>query len=385
MSNKNQHFVSQTYLRGFGIPQAGEVRAINLFAIGPGRIVEAASIKRQCSSDYFYGKNDAAENLLQYFETRYGSAMANLKRGALREDEIESLTQFMFLQSLRTSSQLEERLRIIGEWGKLEIASRRVREKLPPPDKAREMQHQLYIFAKEHGLFADLAPVLLVNRTTVPFITSDNPAMFMNRLYSQRYGDPTGGIIQSGGIATMPLTSSIALLCYDADVYQPIGKGFVLEVQRETDVDRLNELQVIRAAGALYFESVHDARYVERLFNTFKGGRRAEWSITRVFIRDGENDRFERFRRIRPEDAKSTEARLQTTSPILPAPSTWPTFIKYKMRPRGWSNGTIVGYVREAHTNRAPGFRQEVLPRRLPAKLVDLEVMYERKSRRSVT
>jgi hypothetical protein len=56
MSNKNQHFVSQTYLRGFGIPQAGEVRAINLFAIGPGRIVEAASIKRQCSSDYFYGK-----------------------------------------------------------------------------------------------------------------------------------------------------------------------------------------------------------------------------------------------------------------------------------------------------------------------------------------
>jgi hypothetical protein len=247
------------------------------------------------------------------------------------------------------------------------------------------MQHQLYIFAKEHGLFADLAPVLLVNRTTVPFITSDNPAMFMNRLYSQRYGDPTGGIIQSGGIATMPLTSSIALLCYDADVYQPIGKGFVLEVQRETDVDRLNELQVIRAAGALYFESVHDARYVERLFNTFKGGRRAEWSITRVFIRDGENDRFERFRRIRPEDAKSTEARLQTTSPILPAPSTWPTFIKYKMRPRGWSNGTIVGYVREAHTNRAPGFRQEVLPRRLPAKLVDLEVMYERKSRRSVT
>jgi hypothetical protein len=311
--------------------------------------------------------------------------MANLKRGALREDEIESLTQFMFLQSLRTSSQLEERLRIIGEWGKLEIASRRVREKLPPPDKAREMQHQLYIFAKEHGLFADLAPVLLVNRTTVPFITSDNPAMFMNRLYSQRYGDPTGGIIQSGGIATMPLTSSIALLCYDADVYQPIGKGFVLEVQRETDVDRLNELQVIRAAGALYFESVHDARYVERLFNTFKGGRRAEWSITRVFIRDGENDRFERFRRIRPEDAKSTEARLQTTSPILPAPSTWPTFIKYKMRPRGWSNGTIVGYVREAHTNRAPGFRQEVLPRRLPAKLVDLEVMYERKSRRSVT
>jgi len=141
MSNKNQHFVSQTYLRGFGIPGEGETRAINLFAIGAGKVVEAASIRQQCSSNYFYGQNEAVENLLQLFESRYGSAMANLKRGAIRRDQLETLVQFTFLQSLRTSSQLKERLRLIEEWGKLEIAGKRVRDNLPAPDKAREIQH----------------------------------------------------------------------------------------------------------------------------------------------------------------------------------------------------------------------------------------------------
>lgn len=382
MSNKNQHFVSQTYLRWFGFHQESEeVRAINLFAIGPRKVVGAASIKNQCSSDNFYGRNQAVEDLLHFFEGRYGAAMASLNRGAIREAEVEALMQFLFLQSLRTSSQLEERLRIIGEFAKLEIAGKRVREGLPPPDKVREIQQQLLIFAKEHSIFADLCPVILINRTKLPFITSDNPSMFVNKLYSQRYGDSTGGLIQSGGIATMPLTPGISLLAYDTDVYRSIGTKSVFEVRSEADVNRLNELQVIRASNALFFQAEADADYVVRLYDAHKGGRKAEWSMTQVFIRDGENERLERFRRLRPEDQNSLEPRLQSMSPILPAPGTWPSFIKIKMRPKGWTNGTIVGFIREAHTDRARGFRRQVLPNRLPRNQVEMEVMYERKGR----
>lgn len=382
MSNKNQHFVSQAYLRWFGIPQVdAEVRAINLFAIGQRKVVQRASIKKQCSSDYFYGRDQAVEDLLQFFEGRYGAAMASLHRGEVRENEIGDLMQFLFLQSLRTSSQLTERLRLIGEFNKLEIGGKRVRESMPPADKVQEMQQQLLIFAKEQSALADLRPVFLVNRTNVPFITSDNPAMFINRLYSQRYGDPTGGLIQSGGIATIPLTLRIALLAYDADVYQPVGSKFVFEVRRDADVDRLNELQVIRASSALFFQQAADADYVQRLFEAHKGRRRTEWSVTRVFIRDGEDDHFERFRKIRPDDQNSLEPRIQSMSPILPAPRTWPGFIKIKMRPKGWTNGTVIGFVREAHTKRAPGFRRQTLPFRLPRNHVETEVMYERKRR----
>ena len=261
----------------------------------------------------------------------------------------------------------------------MKISGKQVRGHLPAPDEVQETQHQLVIFSQENSVFADLLPVIFVNRTAIPFITSDNPAMYLNKLYSQRYGDPTGGLIQAGGIATMPLTPKVAMLAYDADVYKPIGREAVLEVRRESDVERLNELQVMRASGALFFQNLADGDYVRRLFQTYGSRRRAEWTVTRTFIRDGEDERFERFRRVQLGDRDSLEPRLQSMSPILPAPSTWPTFIKFKMRPRGWSNGTVVGYVREAHTTRSTGFECEVLPYRLPRHHVEMDVMFERK------
>lgn len=383
MSNKNQHYVSQTYLRWFGIPHhSGQAKAINLFAIRAKRIVHAASIKTQCSHDYFYGRdNRAVEDLLQFFEGRYGAAMASLDRGAVTVREVEVLMQFLFLQYLRTPFQLQERLRLIEEFGALEVAGKRVHDKLPPIDKVREIQHQLYIFAKEHSAFADLVPVFLMNRTKVPFVTSDNPALHLNRLYSQRYGDPTAGLIQSGAIAAMPLSPRTLLLAYDSDVYQPIGKDSVLEIRRESDVERLNEIQVVRASETLFFQNRDDAEYVTRLFDKYASARKEEWSFTWVGIRDGEDGKFERFRTITPEDKDSLEPRIQSMSPILPAPTTWPSFVKFKMRPRGWTTGSAVGFVREAHSGRSREFRQIVLPDRIPLHHTPLHrtVLYQKK------
>jgi hypothetical protein len=220
---------------------------------------------------------------------------------------------FLFLQYLRTSFQLNERLRLIDEFAALEIAGRGVRAGLSKPDNAREMQHQLYIFAKEHSAFEDLAPALLVNRTKSPLISSDNPAIFMNKLYSQRYGDPTAGLISSGAIALMPLTPRIALLAYDDDVYARLDPFF--EIRNENDVHRINELQVVRASETLFFQKWADADYVTGLFNKYSSGRKAEWSVTWVGIRDGEDDKFERYRTLKPEDRDSLEPRIQSMSP----------------------------------------------------------------------
>jgi hypothetical protein len=383
MSNKNQHFVSQVYLRWFGIPhEDADPKAINLYAIRARKIVQDASIKHQCSGDYFYGRDRPIEDFLQFFETRYGAAMASLERGEVFPRLIEALMQFLFLQYVRTPFQLNERLRLIDEFAALEIKGKRVREGLPEPDSVREMQHQLYIFAKEHSAFEDLAPVILVNTTNSPFISSDNPALVMNKLYSQRYGDPTAGLISAGAIALMPLTPRLALLAYDADVYRPIGEDSVYEIRRESDVDRVNELQVARASDTLFFQASTDAKYVEWLFDKYSSGRKAEWSLTWVGIRDGEDDRFERYRTLKSEDQDSLEPRIQSMSPILPAPSTWPTFLKFKMRPKGWTTGSLVGFVRKAHTNRGRGFREVVLPPRLPRNHSPnhRDVIYQRKS-----
>lgn len=80
MSNKNQHFVSQTYLRGFGVAlPEGERKAINLHATRARKVVEGAWIKQQRSSDYFYGRDQwwrleaARAPALSPFEVDFGS------------------------------------------------------------------------------------------------------------------------------------------------------------------------------------------------------------------------------------------------------------------------------------------------------------------------
>lgn len=367
MSNKNQHFVSQGYLRQFGIPDEGkQPRAVNLFATKAKKVIFGASIKNQCSRDYFYGREQVFDDLLQAFEQRYGVAVANLKRGQPSPQDIEVLSQFMFLQFLRTPFQVQQRLRVAEEWRSMEVAGVRVRDKLPPPDAVREAQHQLYIFAKGSSSFSDLRPVILVNRTSTPFITSDNPANCMNRLYAQRYRDSTAGIIQSGTIACLPISPRIQLMAYDEDVYQPIGNRFVMEVQKVNDVNRLNQLQVIRASDALFFQSARDEAYVTSLFEAHQGCRREDWSITWSGIREGETDEFEVFRKVRPEDSESLEPRIQSLSPILPAPSSWPSFLRFRMRPKGWTTGSAVGFIRAAHAQMKKGIREVHLPDHLP-------------------
>src|SRR5260370_2780664 len=52
-SHKSQHFVPQHYLRGF----SSDGRSVPLCHLKSGQIVPKASIKDQCSRDYFYGKD----------------------------------------------------------------------------------------------------------------------------------------------------------------------------------------------------------------------------------------------------------------------------------------------------------------------------------------
>lgn len=382
VANKNQHFVSQTYLRQFGIPvREGPPKAVNLFTVKSKEVISGASIKNQASRNYFYGKEKVFDDLLQHHENRYGAALSRMVRGEFSSEDVETLLEFTFLQYLRTPFQVEQRLRLIAGWNAMEIAGRQVGDAMPAVDRVHEAQHQLYIFAKEISIFSDLTPVILRNNTGIPIITSDNPSLCMNRLYNQRYKDITSGMIQSGHITLLPVSPRLAILAYDQDVYQPIGKDSTYVLNNENDVNRLNELQVIRAYNAIYFHNIEYKEYVRNIYYKYKSRRIEDWSIEWVGIRDGETEEFEIFRKLRPGDENSLEPRIHTTSPILPAPSTWPSFLKFRMRPMGWTNGSVVGFVRTAHIGRGRGFEYERLPERIPLDHAPehREIIYQRK------
>ena len=195
-SNKNQHFVPKAYLRPFG---NDDQRSINLYALGSKRSVEGASIKSQCSRNYFYGSSPVFEDFIQYFEGRFGQAMGRLQQAEILKSDISAMFDFFVLQYLRTPHQLAQRKEVFEAFRNTVIGGKPLHEVLEeaqkPIDDQREMQQQIYIMAKAGNILHDLRPKFLINRTKVPFITSDNPACVTNRLYTQRYRDRTSGLI----------------------------------------------------------------------------------------------------------------------------------------------------------------------------------------------
>lgn len=384
-SNKNQHFVPKVYLRPFG---NADDRSINLYAFGPDRCVEGASIKGQCSRNFFYGTDPKFEEFLQYFEGRYGEVIARLQQGEVKETDIVAMFSFFVLQHLRTPHMLANRLDVVEAFRNTIIGGKalhEVREDAQrPTDLQREMQEQIYIAAKAGSYFDDLTPVFLINRSKIPFITSDNPACLTNRLYTQRYGDATSGMIQSGAAIFLPLTAQLAFMGYDGDVFHPVSRLISHEVRNAFDVNRLNELQAQVATGTLFFTDWSDSVYVQRLAHNCKGMRRETWSHIWTSIKDGEDAEYERFRAVTEADNESKEARVTSVSMYNPAPSTWPSFLRFKLRPKGFTTGSAVGFVRAAHATekKGPDFRQVVLPASIPKHHTPehREVMWMRKN-----
>ena len=385
-NNKNQHYVPKTYLKPFG--DEGE-RSINLSAFGPNRCVEGASIRKQCSKNYFYGKEPIYEQFIQFVEGRYGQAIRRLRKSELNESDVGVFFSFFVLQYLRTPHQLAQREQLFETVRNTVIGGRRLgdvhEDAMQPFDTQREMQQQIYIAAKASETLNDLRPVLLINRTKTPFIASDNPACITNRLYTQRYQDETSGMIQSGGAIFLPITPRLAFMGYDADVFQTFANGIEHHVWNEQDVRRINELQAQVATQSLYFSEWKDREYVERLARGSVPYRRDNWTFIWTSIQDGDDGEFERYRTVTEADDESTEPRITTISTYNPAPSTWPTFLKFKLRPRGFATGSAMGFVRRAHAVNGKGerHREVVLPQTIPAneRPQNRDIMYVLKDR----
>lgn len=388
-SNKNQHFVPKVYLKPFGNNSG---RSINLFAYSSDKCIQNASIKGQCSGSYFYGKEEVFDNFNKHFEGKYGEAVSRIVAGKFSPSEISTLFRFFVLQNLRTPHWLKQRECAFDAFKNTVIGGKPLHELSKQAqmvfDPQREMQQQIYIAAKASNALHDLRPVILVNRTKVPFITSDNPACITNRLYTQRYRDETSGLSQSGLAIALPINAHLTFFAYDDDVYQSIGHSIVHEIRNEIDVHRLNELQAIMATQALYFTNWEDRAYITDLAEKTHDRRRDSWLFVWTGIRDGEAAGFERYRKVTEADAESKATRITSISPYTAAPSTWPSFLRFKLRPRGFTTGSAIGYLRAGHAEKYTEIPSEatILPKQIPRHHLPQfrDVIWEKVSRKEV-
>lgn len=356
---KNQHYVPRTHLRPFS--HGGEGKAIDLYAETQGRVIPRASISGQCSRSYFYGRDGSLEKSLQELEGKYTDIVKEIL--AYQSGPAPNLQGWL-------------RMFWCAQWGRTEAAAERAKSMFagaaeliehPPlaegPADGRWVLISMASMKAAFDMTADLAAALLVNQAGTPLLTSDNPAVEINKLhrFDRRMRGPGHGLASAGVTLLLPLSPNHAVIYYDRDVYQlPKGRDVVL-LKKAEDVHALNELQVLNCHRNTYFDPSFPHAWIHDAFTAAKEARaRSPWDF-RFAVAEPDPNGGERFRLLPKGSSTNYRKGLIITEQVHREPTRWPSFLAWRHRGYAYDTGTGAGVVRRSYMESNPMIRANVI------------------------
>ena len=346
-SNKNQHFVPRCYLRQFSIDKNNKL--INLFNIDRAMFFEKVPIKNQCSRNYFYGTNSTLEEAIQLSERAYSYSLAHLldTNAQLSFNTGINILRFWHLQNSRTEAASRRSVEMFEDTG-LTIGSDSEFFKLEIKDA---IQMALMAFAHTMDILDDLKIVLINNKSSIPFITSDDPAVYVNRwaINNKILSGRGTGLRSAGAICILPLSPKVCFFAYDKNIYSIQHKNGWIHVKSKSDIEIINLLQYLKAFANIYFNGNTNYEHIHSLHKEYLKLR----SIPKFKINYAELDETyhngERYIVVDPKKAnKSKNALVHMVSNHITPPS-WPMFLHWRKGGYYLSNRTGVGPVRRVY------------------------------------
>jgi hypothetical protein len=339
---KNQHYVPRCYLENFAWDDRR--KRVRLLNIDRGKFIRDASIKTQCSRDYFYG-DAAEERKFDYFEGAYAEAVRDVTSGTISVATGEKLRALSVLQYARTEGAAQQAA----------AQSARFRDAVDPEgrefsedevwDEKTALKESLATAGHMHKFFNDLDWAVIVNETRFTFVTSDDPAILTNRYARQRLGLSKFGAISSGLTLSLPLTPRHWIVFYDSQVYRMSDRiGRIVKVRDAADVLHLNQLACIKAARNVYYADV-DAEAALTTALESVSDQRTRDRFQLEFYREDEPG-SECYTKIAAPDVYDGASYLTSIAPNHPVPPRWFSKLKIRLNPFFFSDGASTRHVR---------------------------------------
>lgn len=357
-TNKNQHFVPRCYLKEF--THNSENKAINVFNIDRNRCIPLTPVKNQCSKDYFYGQDERLEKAIQLVESSYATTLREIISGAknLSENQILVLKRFWLLQYLRTEASSRRAVEMTNSSAK--IAG------IPDGEFNIGIKDAVLMamrtYADRMDIVDDLKMCLIFNKTNIPFITSDDPAVLTNRwhLNDVRTKFRSFGLTTSGTMLLLPLTPKILCVGYDGDVYSISHKKGWASISNQNDIKAFNQHQFLNCRANVFFKSMDSGSLVSESFNEISGNRLPERFRINYAILDYVEGEHTRYKVVDPENAEEHEEAILHSETLHYRPTIWPITIRWRNKGTVYTNGTGVGYLRKHHIlSEHRGFHKE--------------------------
>lgn len=307
---KNQHIVPQNYLRGF----SKDKETLYRYNIKNGE-ASLKSIKKTCSSSYYYGKEGLEQALGDELESKQAPILNKLifsrKLEHLTIDETGYLLLFLTFQYWRTESArrlaskfidtiMTENFRMFcqsnNNYSKEEIDEIKIHAN-PQASHAFMMKTAL----ENSYVISDLSRILLINESKNHFISSDNPVVFYN--YKMLKNQSTIGVTCSGLIIFCPLTENLLLLLVDQDLYDICADTpTTVIVNNEMDINSINKLQFFNCHENIFYSSESDLSYLKEIHLNIKDDITERKTILTKILSESSKEQDSEFIKITATD-----------------------------------------------------------------------------------
>lgn len=272
---RRQHYVPKFYLRNF----SENGKAVGLYLFKVKKIIEYGSINDNLWEEYFYGEDAVVENRLAEYEGKWKKIIFSIietERLPETRTDLILLRYFILISSARTLKRGEqmnndcmnltkkvlevedsEQFEKIMSMGEGRLSAKVKYPTLPFLEVARELLPSVI----------DLKIELLINRSSIDYVTSDNPAVFYNQLFQEKNLSREFGWGEYGIQFIIPISPKIAICMYDSAVYD-IKET---ELKSNNTINKLNELFLNNSNKLLVFMYGGDAKTKNEKWNYING------------------------------------------------------------------------------------------------------------------
>jgi hypothetical protein len=350
---KRQHYVPRFLLRNF----SADKRRIATYLLATRTRIDEASLRAQCYSDYFYGRDQRLEDSFSGEESKISLMLGDLDPGRLEQlapEALYQLRQFVHYQRQRTlgaaiglDSMAEALLKNIASKSvsltQAEID--RVRIRLQDPQSLA-----LWSAATSTPLLFDLYLKFLIAEHPVGFVISDHPVASYNQFAEhhpkfRHYGGTTG-LALKGLQMFLPVSPSVCIAIFDPATYCYGSPKSRVCSPSARDVAFLNAMQAVNAVSCIYFDP---RRMDDEHLAALAESRQGHADIRKTSVWNGPLT-------VRPDG--HLRQMVATTAPDIRL-------------------GRKLSFVRVIDTDRYRNYDRAILPVRSP-KLVKLAESYER-------
>lgn len=191
---RRQHYVPKFYLRNF----SENNKSVGIYSFKVNKIIEHGSINDNLWEEYFYGEDAVIENKLAEYEGRWKDIISSIIETEKLPDDERGLTllrYFILISSARTLKRgnqmnndyttLIKKLLEVEEPELLERVMNAGKDGLSIKLKYPALPF-MNVAQNFLPLVIDLKIDILINRSSIDFVTSDNPAVFYNQLFQEK-------------------------------------------------------------------------------------------------------------------------------------------------------------------------------------------------------